>query len=514
MPGRLLDVPAPVLRAGEQHLLELTLPDDGVQRAADPDSVSSSWTSRSRTTWPPMRYSLSPERKIARLTSISVMGTGITPAELSITSLTSAMPRAARAGLPAKITSAICPPRSARGPCSPSTQADRVDEVRLPRPVRADDDGDAGGELQDGLVRERLEATDLRRAAGTSGRDANSGRAILDRPVRPLSGPRAARQPEDPERRSPVGGSCVTTDRSTSRPGPARHHRTSASTSAVEPLERRLDAAVGRVADPAGDPAPARLRAHEDPEEHALHPAGDGHARAASRRHHVPLGRYVLSGRPDARRRARLRRHEPRSSWSTCRTTSPIRAAACTCAAARRSCRRRTPRSPRRWPPARSSSTRRTGIRRRRRTSRRTAAPGRSTACAETWGAELHPDLSRRRRRVMRKGTGGEDGYSAFSVRDPGSGRRRGHRCSSRMLRDARRRALVVAGLATDYCVGETALTRAELGFRDRRCCARRSAPSTCNRATASGRSSACARPAPTRLKRSSAGQLWHCGQK
>jgi hypothetical protein len=64
-----------------------------------------------------MRYSLSPERKIVRLTSISDIGTGIVPALLSITILTSAIPRAVREGDPAKITSAISPPRIARGPC-------------------------------------------------------------------------------------------------------------------------------------------------------------------------------------------------------------------------------------------------------------------------------------------------------------------------------------------------------------------------------------------------------------
>ncbi len=87
-----------------------------------PDSDSSSWTSISRTSWPPIRYSDSPERKIVLLISISDIGTGIMPAALSITSLTSAMPSAARDGVPAKITSAIWPPRNARGPCSPSTQ--------------------------------------------------------------------------------------------------------------------------------------------------------------------------------------------------------------------------------------------------------------------------------------------------------------------------------------------------------------------------------------------------------
>ena len=38
-----------------------------------------------------------------------------------------------------------------------------------------------------------------------------------------------------------------------------------------------------------------------------------------------------------------------------------------------------------------------------------------------TWGAELHPDLEVAGE-VVRKGTGGEDGYSGFTVRDPTSG--------------------------------------------------------------------------------------------
>src|SRR5919109_4931039 len=40
---------------------------------------------------------------------------------------------------------------------------------------------------------------------------------------------------------------------------------------------------------------------------------------------------------------------------------------------------------------------------------------------AGAWGAALHPDL-KVRGEVIRKGTGGEDGYSAFTVRDPRSG--------------------------------------------------------------------------------------------
>jgi nicotinamidase/pyrazinamidase len=39
----------------------------------------------------------------------------------------------------------------------------------------------------------------------------------------------------------------------------------------------------------------------------------------------------------------------------------------------------------------------------------------------DTWGAELHPDL-KIQGEIVRKGTGGEDGYSGFTVRDPSSG--------------------------------------------------------------------------------------------
>ena len=72
----------------------------------------------------------------------------------------------------------------------------------------------------------------------------------------------------------------------------------------------------------------------------------------------------------------------------------------------------------RRAPRARSSSTRRTGTRRSPRTSPRTAAPGRSTASPSTWGADLHAGL-RPGRPPVRKGVGGEDGYSGFSMVAP-----------------------------------------------------------------------------------------------
>jgi nicotinamidase/pyrazinamidase len=81
----------------------------------------------------------------------------------------------------------------------------------------------------------------------------------------------------------------------------------------------------------------------------------------------------------------------------------------------------------------------------------------------ETWGAELHPALLVDGT-VLRKGVGGEDGYSAFTVRDPESGSESATLLES-MLRTSRIERLVIMGLATDYCVKETALDAAERGF-------------------------------------------------
>ena len=80
-----------------------------------------------------------------------------------------------------------------------------------------------------------------------------------------------------------------------------------------------------------------------------------------------------------------------------------------------------------------------------------------------TWGAELHPDLDVRGK-VIRKGSGGEDGYSGFSVRDPESGEVGSTRLES-TLRDRGVERVVVIGLATDYCVKETALDALRRGF-------------------------------------------------
>lgn len=80
-----------------------------------------------------------------------------------------------------------------------------------------------------------------------------------------------------------------------------------------------------------------------------------------------------------------------------------------------------------------------------------------------TWGAELHPELVAPGERV-RKGTGGEDGYSGFTVRDPLTGTETSTGLEA-LLRERGVERVVVAGLATDYCVKETALDAVRLGF-------------------------------------------------
>ncbi len=83
---------------------------------------------------------------------------------------------------------------------------------------------------------------------------------------------------------------------------------------------------------------------------------------------------------------------------------------------------------------------------------------------AESWGAELHPDLRVvPDAPVIRKGADGRDGYSAFSVRDPRSGDVEATRLES-LLRERGLEAITIAGLATDYCVVETVLDARRLG--------------------------------------------------
>lgn len=83
---------------------------------------------------------------------------------------------------------------------------------------------------------------------------------------------------------------------------------------------------------------------------------------------------------------------------------------------------------------------------------------------ADTWGAAFHPDLHVDGP-VVRKGSNGEDGYSGFRMRDPTSGETLPTRLES-LLREHGIERVLVAGLATDYCVKATAIDAAALGHR------------------------------------------------
>jgi nicotinamidase/pyrazinamidase len=81
----------------------------------------------------------------------------------------------------------------------------------------------------------------------------------------------------------------------------------------------------------------------------------------------------------------------------------------------------------------------------------------------DTWGAALHPDL-RVGGPVVRKGSNGEDGYSAFTMRDPETLEARPTPLDA-LLREAGIQRVVVCGLATDYCVRSTVLDALALGY-------------------------------------------------
>lgn len=80
-----------------------------------------------------------------------------------------------------------------------------------------------------------------------------------------------------------------------------------------------------------------------------------------------------------------------------------------------------------------------------------------------TWGAELHPDLDVAGP-VVRKGTGGEDGYSGFTARDVHTGEQVPTDLDG-ILRQNDITRVVVVGLAQDVCVKDTAIDARLRGY-------------------------------------------------
>ena len=81
----------------------------------------------------------------------------------------------------------------------------------------------------------------------------------------------------------------------------------------------------------------------------------------------------------------------------------------------------------------------------------------------DTWGAELHPSLTVEGPTV-RKGTGGEDGYSGFSMQDTETGQVESTGLHE-LLQERGIADVVVVGLALDVCVKATALDAVRLGY-------------------------------------------------
>ena len=84
---------------------------------------------------------------------------------------------------------------------------------------------------------------------------------------------------------------------------------------------------------------------------------------------------------------------------------------------------------------------------------------------ADSWGAQFHDALISDAGPVVRKGADGSDGYSGFTTRDPKGGET-APTALAELLRAADVNRCVVAGLATDYCVRETAADAIRLGYR------------------------------------------------
>ena len=84
---------------------------------------------------------------------------------------------------------------------------------------------------------------------------------------------------------------------------------------------------------------------------------------------------------------------------------------------------------------------------------------------ADTFGAELHSALKVIEGAVrVKKGVGGEDGYSAFNVRDPETGNETATGLANQLHNSGVERVAVL-GLALDYCVRESALDATSAGF-------------------------------------------------
>jgi nicotinamidase/pyrazinamidase len=85
---------------------------------------------------------------------------------------------------------------------------------------------------------------------------------------------------------------------------------------------------------------------------------------------------------------------------------------------------------------------------------------------SESWGAQMQMLVTViDKAPIIRKGTKGEDGYSGFTVRNPENPEEIEPTGLHALLSDRGIERVVVVGVATDYCVKETALDAIRLGY-------------------------------------------------
>ena len=323
-----------------------------------PVSESSSWMSSSRHGAPLIMYSDSPVRNSVRVivTSENSIGSrprGVVDRERHLGPAERGPVGGAREDDVVHLAAAQRP-RALRA----EHPRDRVDDVRLARPVRADDDADARLELERGLVREGLEALQRQRLEEHAGplSGARDGRGARPPPRRTRAAWTGHRIAEPCDRR--IGGTLASTSTASTRR--ARRTRPAPGDHPVDrgrrALELGLDRAVGRGCAPSrrrARPAPARgtsrgttrlararsrrraPRTASPPASHlaclaverrAVREAGPVHERAGTAGTPGPRGRTPgggagtrragRTGRRTARRRATSRGTSPRPATS------------------------------------------------------------------------------------------------------------------------------------------------------------------------------------------------------
>ena len=159
--GRLLDVLPTLLGPGEEHFLELTLPDDRVQRPPDPRLRQQ------------LLHVEQPDQ-LAVDPVLTLPGAEDRAADLDLGhgdrdqtglvvdhQLDLGHPEGGTAGSPREDDVGHLPASERTWTLLAQRPADRIDQIRLAGAVGAHDHTDAGDELEDGLVREGLEPADL-----------------------------------------------------------------------------------------------------------------------------------------------------------------------------------------------------------------------------------------------------------------------------------------------------------------------------------------------------------------